>query len=143
MQYTWLPATGLDYPDIEEPIATLDRDQLYKLYTITEKGCEKQSQILIRRYAGPELYIPTAFTPNNDGVNDRFKVTPIGIKSFGYLAVYNRWGQLIFRTTNYNDSWDGTLKGVRLSPDTFVYVAQAIDYRGKSMLRKGTVTLIR
>ncbi len=142
MQYTWSPATGLDHPDIEKPIATLDRDQLYQLYTITEKGCKKQSQILVRRYAGPELYIPTAFTPNNDGLNDRFKITPIGIRSFGYLAVYNRWGQLIFRTTNYNDSWDGTSKGVRLGPDTFVYVVQAIDYMGRPMLRKGTVTLI-
>jgi gliding motility-associated-like protein len=113
------------------------------LHTITEKGCKKQSQILIKRYAGPELYVPTAFTPNNDGVNDRLKVIPIGIKSFGYFAVYNRWGQLVYRTTNYNDSWDGTIKGVRQAPDTFVYVVQAIDYKGKPMLKKGTVILIR
>jgi gliding motility-associated-like protein len=143
MQYTWLPATGLDQPGIEKPIATLDRDQHYRLHTITEKGCKKQSQIMIKRYAGPELYIPNAFTPNNDGINDRLKVTPIGIKSFGYFAVYNRWGQLIFRTTNYNDSWDGTIKGARQAPDTFVYVIQATDYRGKPMLKKGTVVLIR
>jgi gliding motility-associated-like protein len=116
---------------------------LYVLKTVTEKGCKKQTQILIKRFAGPEIYIPTAFTPNNDGLNDKFKVTPIGVRSFGYVAVYDRWGQLIYRTTNYNEGWDGTLNGAKLPTGTFVYVAQATDYRGRPMLRKGTVTLIR
>lgn len=143
MQYAWTPSTGLDHSDIEKPFAILDRDETYLLSTVTEKGCKKQSRITIKRYAGPALYVPSGFTPNNDGLNDRFKVTPVGIRSFGYLAVYNRWGQLIFRTTDYNQSWDGTLKGTKLGPDTFVYYVQAIDYRGKPMLKKGTVTLIR
>jgi len=143
MKYTWSPSTGLDHSDIEKPTAILDRDQLYQLYTITEKGCKKQTQILIKRFSGPELYIPTAFTPNNDGLNDRLKVFPVGISSFGFFAVYDRWGQLIYRTTNYHDSWDGTLNGKPLATGTFVYIAQAIDYRGRRLFRKGTVTLIR
>jgi len=141
--YTWSPATGLDHWDIEKPVATLDREQLYRLNTITDKGCKKQSQILIKRYTGPDLYIPNAFTPNNDGVNDLFRIIPIGIRSFGYLAVYNRLGQMIYRTTNYHDGWDGTFRGERLSTGTFVYIAQAIDYRGKTLFKRGTVTLIR
>jgi len=143
MQYNWSPSTGLSNTNIENPVATWDKDQLYKLYTITEKGCKKQTQILIKRFSGPELYIPSAFTPNNDGLNDRFKVIPIGIKSFDYLAVYSRSGQLIFRTTNYHEGWDGTFKGAQLGTGTFVYIAQAIDYKGKRLFRKGTVTLIR
>jgi gliding motility-associated-like protein len=143
MQYTWSPATGLDHWNIEKPVATLDREQLYRLNTVTDKGCKKQSQILIRRYAGPELYIPNAFTPNNDGANDLFRVIPIGIQSFGYLAVYNRLGQLIYRTTNYHNGWDGTFRGERLATGTFVYIAQATDYRGKPLFQRGTVTLIR
>jgi gliding motility-associated-like protein len=143
MQYKWSPSTGLDHWDLEKPVATYDRDQLYQLYTITEKGCKKQSQILIKRYSGPELYVPTAFTPNNDGLNDRFKVIPVGIKSFGYLAVYDRWGHLIFHTTNYQDGWDGTNKGVQLGTGTYIYVVQAIDYSGKQLFRKGTVTLLK
>ena len=143
MQYTWSPSTGLNHSDIEKPIATYDRDQLYKLYTVTEKGCKKQSQVLIKRYAGPELYVPDAFTPNNDGVNDRLKVIPTGIQSFGFLAVYNRWGQLIYRTTNYLEGWDGTIQRREIKPETFVYVVQATDYKGRPMHRKGTVILLR
>ncbi|HWJ91996.1 MAG TPA: gliding motility-associated C-terminal domain-containing protein, partial [Flavisolibacter sp.] len=97
----------------------------------------------IKRYAGPELYVPTAFTPNNDGLNDRLKVVPVGIQSFGYFAVYDRWGQLIYRTTNYNEGWDGTFRGTKQPSATFVYVTEAIDYRGKRLFRKGTVTLLR
>jgi gliding motility-associated-like protein len=143
MQYQWSPQTGLDHTDIERPVATLDKDQLYQLYTVTEKGCKKQSQLFIKRYAGPELYVPNAFTPNNDGTNDYLRVKPIGIKSFGYFAVYNRWGQMVYRSTNYNEGWDGTYGGKKLPPDTFVYVVQATDYRGRPMVKKGTVILIR
>ncbi|THU38153.1 T9SS type B sorting domain-containing protein [Niastella caeni] len=143
MQYTWTPSIGLNYSDIEKPVATLDRDQQYQLYTVTDKGCKKQSQIFIKRFAGPELYVPNAFTPNNDGHNDRLRVKPIGIKSFGYFAVYNRWGQMVFRTTNYNEGWDGTIGGKPVGTETFVYVAQAVDYKGKTMVRKGTVILLR
>lgn len=143
MQYIWSPSTGLDSANIENPIATLDKDQLYKLYTTTEKGCRKQTQIFIKRYNGPELYVPSGFTPNNDGLNDILKVFPVGIKSFGYLAVYDRWGQLMYRTTNYHQGWDGTFKGTQLGTGTFIYVTEAIDYKGKRLFRKGTVTLIR
>jgi gliding motility-associated-like protein len=143
MLYKWSPATGLDHPDIEMPVATLDHDQLYQLHTVTAKGCKKQSDIFIKRYAGPELYVPNAFTPNNDGVNDRLKVTPIGIRSFGYFAVFNRWGQMIYRTTNYNEGWDGTVSGARSATGTYVFVVQATDYRGKPMVKKGTVVLLR
>jgi gliding motility-associated-like protein len=143
MQYNWSPVTGLNRSDIENPVAILDRDQLYRLYTISDKGCKKQTQIFIKRYAGPTIYVPTAFTPNNDGLNDKFKVTPVGIKSFDFMAVYNRLGELVYRTSDYNQGWDGTFKGVQLPAGTFVYVAQAIDYRGKKLFKKGTVTLIR
>jgi gliding motility-associated-like protein len=143
MQYNWSPLTGLDHGDIEKPVATYDKDQLYHLYTVTNKGCKKQTQIFIKRWAGPDLYIPNAFTPNNDGVNDVLRVKVVGIKSFGYLAVYNRWGQMVYRTTNYHDGWDGTAGGLPCRAETYVYIVQATDYKGKPLVRKGTVILIR
>jgi gliding motility-associated-like protein len=76
-------------------------------------------------------------------VNDKLRVIPTGIKSFGFLAVYNRWGQLIYRTTNYLEGWDGTFRGEKLSSETFVYVVQATDYKGRPLHRKGTVILLR
>jgi gliding motility-associated-like protein len=143
MQYTWTPAIGLDSPYVEKPIATYDKDQLYQLYTVTDKGCKKQSHIKINRFAGPDLYVPNAFTPNNDGHNDLLRVKPIGIKSFDYFAVYNRWGQLVFKTTDYKVGWDGTFRGERLVQETFVYIAQATDYKGRPLVRKGTVIMLR
>jgi len=143
MQYTWTPAVGLDSPHVEKPIATYDKDQLYQLYTVTDKGCKKTSHIKINRFAGPDLYVPNAFTPNNDGHNDVLRVKPIGIRSFDYFAVYNRWGQLVFKTTDYKVGWDGTFKGEKLVQETFVYIAQATDYKGRPLVRKGTVIMLR
>ena len=143
MQYQWSPSTGLDRTDVEKPVALYHSDQLYQLFTVTEQGCRKQSQILVKRYNGPDIYVPTAFTPNRDGLNDKFKILPVGIRSFDYLAVYDRWGKLIFHTTDYHQGWDGTLKGQLLPTGTFVFVAQAVDYRGKRLFRKGTFTLLR
>lgn len=143
MQYQWSPSTGLNRTDVEKPVALYHSDQLYQLFTVTEQGCRKQSQILVKRYNGPDIYVPTAFTPNRDGLNDKFKILPVGIRSFDYLAVYDRWGKLIFHTTDYHQGWDGTLKGQLLPTGTFVFVAQAVDYRGKRLFRKGTFTLLR
>jgi gliding motility-associated-like protein len=143
MQYTWSPLTGLNRGDVEKPVAIYDHDQVYQLYTVTEKGCKRQTKVLIKRYAGPELYVPTAFTPNSDGKNDLFKVIPTGLKSFGFLAVYNRWGQLLFRTTDYNKGWDGNFNGAKVDAGTLVYIVSAVDYKGRPMNRKGTFVLIR
>jgi len=133
----------LNRGDVENPVAIYDHDLVYQLNTVTEKGCKRQSKVLIKRYAGPELYVPTAFTPNNDGRNDVFRVLPTGLKSFGFLSVYNRWGQLVFRTTDYNKGWDGNYNSSKVDAGTFVYIVNAVDYKGRPMNRKGTFVLIR
>ena len=63
--------------------------------------------------------------------------------SFGFFAVYNRWGQLVFRTTNFKEGWDGKVNGRDAEAGTYVYVVQAVDYHGKPLHRKGTVILLR
>ncbi len=88
MQYTWTPSIGLNRTDIEKPVATYDRDQLHKLYTVSPQGCEKHSDIFIKRWAGPELFVPNAFTPDNDGVNDKLKVKPTGLQVVWLLWRY-------------------------------------------------------
>ncbi|MFL5748197.1 MAG: T9SS type B sorting domain-containing protein [Niastella sp.] len=143
MQYAWSPLTGLNRGDVEHPVAILDHDQVYQVYTVTDKGCRKQTKVLVKRYAGPELYVPTAFTPNSDGKNDVFKVIPTGIKSFGFLAIYNRWGQLLFRTTDQYMGWDGNFNGLKADAGTFVYIVTAVDYKGRPMNKKGTFVLLR
>ncbi|MET0299808.1 MAG: PKD domain-containing protein [Flavitalea sp.] len=143
VHYSWTPSLGLNADNIENPIATLATDQLYKLYSISDQGCEAWSQIFIKRYEGPELYIPNAFTPNSDGKNDQLKVFPVGIRKFHFLAVYNRSGQLLFKTNDYTKGWNGYLNGTKMDAGTYVAVAEAEDYRGKTMMQKTTVILIR
>ena len=143
VNYTWSPSTGLNNAHIENPIAVLDEDQLYELNSMSMYGCDARSKILIRRYKGPELFIPNAFTPNDDGLNDKLKVFPVGIKYFYSFAVYNRFGVCLFYTTDYYQGWDGTYKGVKSDPGNFVAIAKALDYRGNVMTKKTNVLLLR
>lgn len=143
LSYKWEPNIGLSSTTIKEPIALYNDDIVYVLNTLTKQGCDSYSKVIVKRFNGPELYVPTAFSPNNDGLNDKLKVFPVGIKSFMYFSVYNRNGQLLFTTTDYFKGWDGTYKGGQLDPGNYVWFASAVDYRGRTLFRKGNVMLIR
>ena len=67
----------------------------------------------------------------------------VGIQQLRYFRIYNRWGQLVFSTSESGKGWDGRISGQPQSTSNFVYVAQAIDYTGKIISRKGNVMLIR
>jgi gliding motility-associated-like protein len=141
--YLWQPATGLNSDTVENPVATYNREVLYRLNSVTKEGCVSNSKILIKRYVGPALYIATAFSPNKDRVNDVLHVFPVGIKLFRHFSIYNRAGNLIFRTTSVSKGWDGTYNGLLLENQTFSVFAEAIDYRGNPLMYKGTVELIK
>ncbi len=143
LSYKWTPNTGLNNTSISNPLATHPKDIQYELNTLTIQGCDAYSKILVRRYDGPEIYVPSAFTPNKDGNNDMLKAFPVGIKSFAYFSIYNRNGQLIFTTKNHYLGWDGNFKGVKLDAGNYVWMAMATDYRGKVLFRKGNVLLLR
>ncbi|MDI9366627.1 MAG: PKD domain-containing protein [Flavobacterium sp.] len=141
--YVWSPPTGLDSTNIETPTATLDVEQLYRLYSVTKEGCDNNTKILIKRYKGPDLYIASGFTPNKDGLNDVLKVFPVGFKTFHYFAVYNRWGELLFYTNDHTKGWDGTYKGKLAESGVYVVYAEALDYKNQLMTKRDTVTLLR
>ncbi|RYE11729.1 MAG: gliding motility-associated C-terminal domain-containing protein, partial [Sphingobacteriales bacterium] len=91
---------------------------------------------------GDQVYIPNAFTPNNDGKNDTFLIygnTIAGAK----MSIYTQWGQLIFQSDNVANGWDGTFKGVNQPIGVYVYMVDITFTNGTTSLRKGTVTLIR
>jgi hypothetical protein len=72
-----------------------------------------------------------------------FRPIPIGIKSLTFFKVYNRLGELVFSTNTQKEGWDGTFKGQPQDPGVFVWMAEGIDYLGKVIFKKGSVTLIR
>ena len=142
--FTWSPPTGLNNPDIANPIAILSESQQYILRVESAAGCSATDTIYVTVYKiDPGLYVPNAFTPNGDGLNDFFRPIPIGMKSLKYFRVYNRDGQLIFSTSIQNRGWDGTFKGKPQDSDVYVWIVEGIDYQDKVIFQKGSVTLIR
>jgi len=115
----------------------------YTLTATTASGCMGQDKINIKVYKGPDIYVPAAFTPNGDGHNDILRAVPAGIQNFQYFAVYSRWGKRIFYTINASAGWDGKIDGLPQSDDTYIWMAQGIDYRGSIIKRQGTVVILR
>lgn len=143
VNYSWTPSYGLNGTDIQNPVALLDRDIEYSIVATTAAGCMGSDQIALKVYKGPDIFVPNAFTPNNDGRNDILKAIPVGIKVFKYFVIYNRYGEKIFYSSNPNRGWDGNLNG-RLQPNgVFVWYTEGMDVNGKVLVRKGTVLLIR
>lgn len=87
--------------------------------------------------------MPDAFTPNGVGPNDIYKPITVGITKLDYFNIYNRWGQMLFTTTQIGKGWDGKLNGKDQDIGTYVYMVQGVDYQGKVITKKGTVVLIR
>ncbi len=141
--YQWTPPFGLNNPSIPDPIAILSKDQTYYLTAFTPQGCSSTDTITIKVYKGPELYVPNAFSPNNDDLNDIFKVIAVGIIEFKYFRIYNRWGQQVFETADPSRGWDGTFQGKKQPADVYVWITSARDFKGNVIFRKGFVTLIR
>ncbi|MBV9961897.1 MAG: gliding motility-associated C-terminal domain-containing protein [Parafilimonas sp.] len=145
--YHWSPSFNLSNPDIANPIATFMESpdtMIYSVKVSTPEGCSANDSIKIFIFeTKPEIFIPTAFTPNGDGRNDVFKPTVAGMKQLFYFRVYNRWGQLLFSTSQANQGWNGIYDGQKQASGTYVYDVRAIDYTNKPYFKKGTFVLIR
>jgi gliding motility-associated-like protein len=148
VSYHWSPATFLTNPDIADPIAMLDGNTEFVSYLVTvadQEGCTDTASIRIRVFkTGPEIFLPTGFTPNGDGRNDVFRPIYVGMKTIDYFQVYNRWGALLY-SHNKDDGqgWDGTIKGHKQNTGAFDWLVRATDVLGKVHFKKGTVMLIR
>ena len=143
MQYEWNPHDYLNDPFIVNPIATPDRDMNYTVTARNALGCTATDYLRVKVYRGPDIYVPNAFTPDGDGLNDILKAIPVGIGDFHYFRIYDRWGKGVFSTVNPTIGWDGKLAGVLQHTGTYVWMAEGIDYKGNLVQRKGTVTIIR
>jgi gliding motility-associated-like protein len=143
INWVWSPSAGLNNPLIPNPVFVSDKDRSYLLTAVTPEGCEARDSITIKVYKFADIFVPTAFTPNGDGKNEVLKAQPIGIKQFVRFSVYNRWGQLVFTTADHSKGWNGKISGVLQPAAVFVWIASAIDFKGRPIERKGTTVLIR
>lgn len=140
--YTWQPAADLNNAFAQNPLATLYRDTRFVLLVKNDIGCSNSDDVFVKVYKGPTYYVPNAFTPNNDGLNDVFRVTPVGIKATEYFAVYNRYGELVFKTNQLQQGWNGTYRGKNAVAGTYVWTIKGTDYTGKTIEMKGSVILL-
>lgn len=144
--YLWTPATNLNNPSIANPVATFDPDIDSVTYTVRVSvgSCFADSKVTVKIYKnGADILVPSAFTPNGDGKNDVIRPIVFGITRLNYFSIYNRWGQMVFTTTQINKGWDGNFGGTGQPAGTYVYQAEGTDFTGKTVFRKGTVVLIR
>jgi gliding motility-associated-like protein len=142
--YRWTPTTNLTNPNIRNPVANLTEDFQYSVRVNTPEGCFAFDTIKIRVFkTAPDIFVPTAFTPNNDKVNDQLIPIPVGISTFDYFRVYNRYGELVFSTTETGKGWDGKINGKEQGTASFAWYVRGTDYTGKVIFKKGTSTLIR
>lgn len=146
-RYVWSPATGLNNPNINNPVGIYSGniDSItYVVSVYNQAGCVDTDTIKVKVFkTGPTVFVPSAFTPNGDGLNDVLRPIAVGIREIKYFSVFNRWGQMVFNTTTNGQGWDGRIGGALQSTNVFVWMVSAIDYTGKPLFLKGTFTLIR
>ena len=139
----WSPAGNLDNPESYTPVFTGANEQLYTIEIKTASGCITFDTQLVKTVKSIEVYVPNAFTPNNDGLNDYLRPLSFGIKKVDYFKVYNRWGQLLFEMHAALPGWDGTFKGERLEMQTVIWIFKGTGVDGKIYTKSGTSVLVR
>ncbi len=142
--YLWQPPLYLTNAGVRNPVAQPPNNIQYTVRVSNDAGCFAYDTINVKVFfVEPGFYMPNAFTPNRDGLNDNIKPILLGMKSLERFAVYNRWGQLLFSTTTIGDGWDGTFAGKPQDPATFVWYVQGVDYKNRLIKKRGTFILLR
>ena len=137
----------MDNPNSPSPLLTAKESTTYQV-TITDlnTGCEvvelRRLFVFEVNCAEPDIFIPTAFTPNGDLTNDILFIRGANIREIEF-QLYNRWGELVFETTDKNVGWNGIYKGKEVDPGVFAYYLKAICFDGQEYFTKGDITLIR
>ena len=143
--YQWTPVTGLNNSLVESPIFQFDRPQEYTIRVRLANGCINIDTLLVRMFATYSIYVPNAFSPNGDGVNDRVYPILVGAIQLKNFRVFSRWGTLLFETANPSPSvgWDGRWNNTNQPIDTYTWTAEAITPNGELIKKSGNFVLIR
>lgn len=116
----WTPPTGLSDPRQLQPMATLQENQRYIITATGEYGCAATDTVLVKVFK--ELKIPNAFTPNGDGKNDTWHIPGLEEYRNAIVQVFNRWGQVVYKSVGYTIPWNGVMNGNKLPTGAYYYV---------------------
>ncbi len=134
----WTPGVNITGITTLSPVVNPTANQMYALNVFSNKGCGTAvDSVLVKVYQ--QLYIPNAFTPNSDGINDTWFIETLQAYPGAEVKVYNRYGQIVFDNYGKNIWWDGTFKGVQLTSGAYVYI---INLKNDLPIIKGIVYII-
>lgn len=144
--YQWSPATNMSNPDKPTTQVSPMESTLYTIVVTDSFGCTKAAEVYVKvdsiTCGEPFVYIPNAFSPNGDGNNDVLYVRSHILTDF-YFAIYNRWGEKVFETTQQSVGWDGTYKGKPCQQGVYDYYFKGTCLDEERVKMKGNITLIR
>lgn len=145
--YDWTPSNSLTGEKTANPTASPSETTVYTVTAIAEGLCPDTANVIVYFMPGecapPYIFVPKAFTPNNDGNNDFFIVRGLDITEV-YFVVWDRWGEKVYETRDINArGWDGTFNGKQLTPDSYAWYLQARCGNGEFYTSKGDVTLLK
>jgi len=98
---------------------------------------------LVKTIKNADIYVPNAFSPNDDLRNDQLRPILRGIKQINFFRVYNRWGQLVFETHDAAHGWDGRVNGILQDAQVLVWMVEGVGIDNQTYARKGTTVLVR
>jgi len=137
----WSPANGLDCITCQDPIATPGLTTTYIVEVTDSNGCKSTDTVTVNVEYLP-IFIPSGFSPNGDGQNDVFYVRGTGISGF-VMNVFDRWGNLVFQTTDKAIGWDGTYEGRAVNAGVYVYDLRGILFNSEPLIMRGNITVFR
>ena len=142
VSYQWVPSTYLNFSNISNPVSTPLSNISYIVIATDSNGCASNDTVNVIVDESTNLFVPTAFAPEGNQLNQILYVRGKGIKEIEFV-IYDRWGEKVFETNDIKQGWDGTYKGAKLSTAVFVYYLKATYFSGEKVEKKGNVTLIR
>jgi gliding motility-associated-like protein len=136
--YEWIPAEYMTAAATLTPSVNPPANKVYTLHVRSNKGCgSADDDVLVKVFE--KLFIPNAFTPNGDGINDTWFIETLEAYPHAEVKVFNRYGQMVFDNNGVNKPWDGKFKGIPLSAGAYTYL---IDLKNKSQIIKGVLFII-
>lgn len=129
---------------LKDPIKSYKKEGLYHVCLVVSNiyGCKDSLCKDVEGKVVPLADVPTGFSPNGDGINDEVRVLGYGIETMEF-KIFNRWGQLVFETTNQDIGWDGTFKNVPQEMEVYAYTLDVKFFDGTRKFKKGNITLLR
>ncbi len=137
--YSWFPDAFINSTRVLQPTVNPPQDTSYILQVISNDGCGTAMDT-VRVFVYKDVFVPNAFSPNDDGLNDTWNIPALAAYPEFELTVFNRAGQVVFQNKNDNRPWNGKFKGNLLPVGIYIYV---IDIKGGGEKIKGTVALLR